>query len=167
MFFPSPTRTYLRCTSNSSTLAKLHAIPPLLHPRLQSKVLTTKMTTDPRSHACAVATSTSAAKSTRGSPVYTLAYELQDIEAKNSAVEAVISKRTHEAGTTAPGENWLPSDDVIQYIYKTTKGHNAARQALVDCYAYYCQPSSPFIRSAIRDGRYHRKFLLDLADTLM
>jgi hypothetical protein len=101
------------------------------------------------------------------SSLYLLADYFQDVEAKNAATKAIISKCAYEYAQLSPIQNYLPSAAAVRIIYERTKQHCAGRQALVDCFVYYGAPLHFDMARKSQNGSYPREFLLDLAGSLM
>jgi hypothetical protein len=95
--------------------------------------------------------------------LYVLAEKLQDIEAKNASVRALISKVNHEGQHIDDIDlgPCLPSLTTIKTIYEGTTKDCPGRRALQDCYVWYGQENS---LDEITDGKQlPREFLYDLA----
>jgi hypothetical protein len=102
--------------------------------------------------------------------LYMLATQLQDIEAKNAAVVALISRCAHTATSTSAGTKYLPDPSTIEFFYNMFRDpaeHCAIRQALVDCFAYYGHPSLIKLYDENRTIRFPYHFLKDLTESLM
>ena len=96
------------------------------------------------------------------SKLYVLAEKLQDVKTKNTAVEGIIVKVTHESQTVNnmyEGGPCLPSPSSIKFMYEGTPKHCAGRQVLLDCFVYYAQHGS----SDLHDALLPRLFLVDLS----
>ncbi|KAF1920341.1 hypothetical protein BDU57DRAFT_425817, partial [Ampelomyces quisqualis] len=102
--------------------------------------------------------------------LYVLAEKLQDIKTKNSAVDAIIAKVSHESESIASSNLFqapcLPSNKAIRIMYEHTPSHCPGRQALLDCYIWYGQSESESNYDS-DDEKVPRQFLKDLAKDLM
>jgi hypothetical protein len=68
--------------------------------------------------------------------LYVLAETLQDVKAKNSAVDAIVSKIPKESSLVNKRLNrlCLPSPDAIDSMYRSTSDYCTGRQMLIDCF---------------------------------
>ncbi|KAF1362489.1 hypothetical protein EJ07DRAFT_107279, partial [Lizonia empirigonia] len=96
--------------------------------------------------------------------LYVLSERLQDIEAKNSAIDALMSKATHESATSMFACH-LPSPEAVSLMYDNTPHHCPGRQAIVDCFVWFGQDHSMDMFGS--GTNYCKEFLSDLSKALM
>ncbi|KAH7095302.1 hypothetical protein FB567DRAFT_543641 [Paraphoma chrysanthemicola] len=72
--------------------------------------------------------------------LYVLAEKLQDTQAKNATVDALITKVQHESQVVNTDEGpCMPSISSIRTMYEATSHHCPGRQVLIDCFVWYGQ----------------------------
>jgi hypothetical protein len=98
--------------------------------------------------------------------VYVLAEKLQDIKAKNTTIDAIMSKVTHESSIINRDHGpCLPGYKVIKMMYKNMPGHCPGRQILIDSFVWYGQAYT--MGNVEGYDELPWQFLLDLATGLM
>lgn len=96
--------------------------------------------------------------------LYVLSERLQDVEAKNSAIHALMSKATHESATIKSACH-LPSPEAVSLMYDNTPHHCPGRQAIIDCFVWFGQDWSMDMFGC--GTNYCKEFLSDLSKALM
>lgn len=101
--------------------------------------------------------------------LYVLSEKIQDTMAKNTAVEALIAKVTHESKIVNNRDEGpcMPSLPSIETMYTKTPHHCPGRQALIDCFVWYGREESMNGAGLWEGVRPHREFLIDLSRNLM
>jgi hypothetical protein len=92
--------------------------------------------------------------------IYVLAEKLQDIKARNTTVEAIIAKVTHEV-TTVTTNPCFPSLTAITTMYSKTPRYWPGRQVFLGCFNFYAEYDS--LPETGGSDTLPREFLYDLA----
>jgi hypothetical protein len=125
-----------------------------------------RMVTDSYGDLCCDSTTTCTKEYELLSQVYVLAEKPQDIQARNTTVDAIVSKITHESNVVNHNDGpCLPKLVATKTMYANTPGHCTGRQALLDWFVWYGKNSS--MRNIGREEGIPRKPFYDLAHTMM
>jgi hypothetical protein len=102
--------------------------------------------------------------------LYVFAEKLQDVKAKNAAVDALIAKVTHESKVIFNTEYdgpCMPSLAAIETMYAKTPHHCPGRQVLIDCFVWYGKDQTMEYAGLLAGALPPWQFLIDLSSNLM